>query len=235
MGALVFVCLMFGCAILGVVFIGSWRMADVLEWFIARNHLAGYLVHGAKHQKWVLFQNNEMLVCFARGAVERACRIAVSRGIDSFKWCCGYRPEIFKFYFLVVMDSLKLVKKSQEWILLVFKLAWVEVVAEISKLVTETLLNGALKTFTRYSVKDENIDVVWVPGSFEIAVVAARLGKSKKYDAILCIGAVVRGDTTHYDAVSNSAASGILSASLSSAVPCVFGVLTTEDLGQAMD
>ncbi|KAK1379451.1 6,7-dimethyl-8-ribityllumazine synthase [Heracleum sosnowskyi] len=109
------------------------------------------------------------------------------------------------------------------------------VVARFNEIVTRPLLNGALETFTRYSVKDEDIDVVWVPGSFEIGVVAARLGKSKKYDAILCIGAVVRGDTTHYDAVSNSAASGILSASLSSGVPCIFGVLTTENMDQAMN
>lgn len=109
------------------------------------------------------------------------------------------------------------------------------VVARFNEIVTRPLLNGALETFSRYSVKDEDIDVVWVPGSFEIGVVAERLGKSKKYDAILCIGAVVRGDTTHYDAVSNSAASGILSASLSSGVPCIFGVLTTENMDQAMN
>ncbi|KAL1806258.1 hypothetical protein ACET3Z_029326 [Daucus carota] len=109
------------------------------------------------------------------------------------------------------------------------------VVARFNEIVTRPLLNGALETFSRYSVKDEDIDVVWVPGSFEIGVVAERLGKSKKYDAILCIGAVVRGDTTHYDAVSNSAASGILSASLNSGVPCIFGVLTTENMDQAMN
>ncbi|XP_020975601.1 6,7-dimethyl-8-ribityllumazine synthase, chloroplastic isoform X3 [Arachis ipaensis] len=77
--------------------------------------------------------------------------------------------------------------------------------------------------------------VVWVPGSFEIGVVAARLGKSGKYHAVVCIGAVVRGDTTHYDAVANSAASGVLSAGLNSGVPCIFGVLTCEDMDQALN
>ncbi|PSS35768.1 6,7-dimethyl-8-ribityllumazine synthase, partial [Actinidia chinensis var. chinensis] len=90
------------------------------------------------------------------------------------------------------------------------------VVARFNEIVTRPLLEGALDTFKKYSVKEEDIDVVWVPGSFEIAGVAERLGKSRKYQAILCIGAVIRGDTTHYDAVANSAASGVLSAGLNS-------------------
>ncbi|KAL1328358.1 hypothetical protein HN51_038231 [Arachis hypogaea] len=109
------------------------------------------------------------------------------------------------------------------------------VVARFNEIVTKPLLEGALGTFKNYSVKDEDIDVVWVPGSFEIGVVAARLGKSGKYHAVVCIGAVVRGDTTHYDAVANSAASGVLSASLNSGVPCIFGVLTCEDMDQALN
>ncbi|XP_015582298.1 6,7-dimethyl-8-ribityllumazine synthase, chloroplastic isoform X2 [Ricinus communis] len=102
------------------------------------------------------------------------------------------------------------------------------VVARFNEIVTKKLLEGALETFERYSV-------VWVPGSFEIGVVAERLGKSRKYHAILCIGAVVRGDTTHYDAVANSAASGVLSAGLNSGVPCIFGVLTCDDMDQALN
>ncbi|OVA18988.1 hypothetical protein BVC80_1223g11 [Macleaya cordata] len=109
------------------------------------------------------------------------------------------------------------------------------VVARFNEVVTRLLLDGALDTFKRYSVKEEDIDVVWVPGSFEIPVVAERLGKLGKYQAIICIGAVVRGDTTHYDAVANSAASGVLSASLNSGVPCVFGVLTCDDMDQALN
>ncbi|KAK2647350.1 hypothetical protein Ddye_014839 [Dipteronia dyeriana] len=109
------------------------------------------------------------------------------------------------------------------------------VVARFNEIVTRPLLEGALETFNRYSVKEEDVDVVWVPGSFEIGVVADRLGKSRKYHAVICIGAVIRGDTTHYDAVANSAASGVLSASLNSGVPCIFGVLTCENMEQAMD
>uniref|UniRef100_A0A2N9I9M4 6,7-dimethyl-8-ribityllumazine synthase n=1 Tax=Fagus sylvatica TaxID=28930 RepID=A0A2N9I9M4_FAGSY len=109
------------------------------------------------------------------------------------------------------------------------------VVARFNEIITKPLLEGALATFKNYSVPEEDIDVVWVPGSFEIGVVAERLGKSQKYHAILCIGAVIRGDTSHYDAVANSAASGVLSAGLNSGVPCIFGVLTCDDMEQALN
>lgn len=109
------------------------------------------------------------------------------------------------------------------------------VVARFNEIITKPLLEGALDTFKRYSVREEDVDVVWVPGSFEIGVVAEKLGKSRKYQAILCIGAVVRGDTTHYDAVANSAASGVLSAGLNSGVPCIFGVLTCDNMEQAIN
>lgn len=108
------------------------------------------------------------------------------------------------------------------------------VVARFNEIVTRPLLEGALDTFRRYSV-NEDIDVVWVPGSYELGIVAQKLGKSGKYHAIVCIGAVVRGDTTHYDAVANSAASGILSAGINSGVPCIFAVLTCDDMDQAIN
>ncbi|KAH1040602.1 hypothetical protein J1N35_042345 [Gossypium stocksii] len=110
-----------------------------------------------------------------------------------------------------------------------------KVVARFNEIVTRQLLEGALDTFRKYSVNEEDIDVVWVPGSFEIGIVAESLGKSRNYHAILCIGAVIRGDTTHYDAVANSVASGVLSAGLNSGVPCIFGVLTCEDMDQALN
>ncbi|XP_020572854.1 6,7-dimethyl-8-ribityllumazine synthase, chloroplastic-like [Phalaenopsis equestris] len=106
------------------------------------------------------------------------------------------------------------------------------VVARFNEIITNPLLEGALQTFKQYSVKEEDITVVKVPGSFEIPVVAQKLGKSGAYDAILCIGTVIRGDTTHYDAVANSAASGVLNAGLSSGVPCIFGVLTCDSMEQ---
>ncbi|CAN6844970.1 unnamed protein product [Brassica oleracea] len=109
------------------------------------------------------------------------------------------------------------------------------VVARFNEVVTKLLLEGAIETFKKYSVREEDIQVIWVPGSFEIGVVAQNLGKSGKFNAVLCIGAVIRGDTTHYDAVANSAASGVLSAGINSGVPCIFGVLTCEDMDQALN
>lgn len=109
------------------------------------------------------------------------------------------------------------------------------VVARFNDLITKNLLEGALNTFKSYSVREEDIDVVWVPGSFEIGVVAQQLGKSGKYQSILCIGAVIRGDTSHYDAVVNAATSGVLSAGINSGTPCIFGVLTCDTLEQAFN
>ncbi|KFK37226.1 hypothetical protein AALP_AA4G229900 [Arabis alpina] len=109
------------------------------------------------------------------------------------------------------------------------------VVARFNEVVTKLLLEGAIETFKKYSVREEDIEVIWVPGSFEIGIVAQNLGKSGKFNAVLCIGAVIRGDTTHYDAVANSAASGVLSAGINSGVPCIFGVLTCEDMDQALN
>ncbi|XP_055820073.1 6,7-dimethyl-8-ribityllumazine synthase, chloroplastic [Solanum dulcamara] len=109
------------------------------------------------------------------------------------------------------------------------------VVARFNDLITKKLLEGALNTFKSYSVREEDIDVVWVSGSFEIGVVAQQLAKSSKYQSILCIGAVIRGDTSHYDAVVNAATSGVLSAGLNSGTPCIFGVLTCDTLEQAFN
>ncbi|KAJ8539667.1 hypothetical protein K7X08_013919 [Anisodus acutangulus] len=106
------------------------------------------------------------------------------------------------------------------------------VVARFNDLITKKLLEGALDTFRNYSVREEDIDV---PGCFEIGVVAQHLGKSQKYQAILCIGAVIRGDTSHYDAVVNAATSGVNSAGLNSGTPCIFGVLTCDTLEQAFN
>ncbi|KAJ0662695.1 putative 6,7-dimethyl-8-ribityllumazine synthase [Helianthus annuus] len=109
------------------------------------------------------------------------------------------------------------------------------VVARFNEIVTRPLMEGALDTFKKYSVSEEDIDVFWVPGTFEIGLLAQKLGQSGKYHGIVCIGAVIRGDTTHYDAVANTTASGVLSAGLNSGVPCIFGVLTCEDMDQALN
>eukprot|EP01018_Ginkgo_biloba_P010834 Gb_14839 [translate_table: standard] len=109
------------------------------------------------------------------------------------------------------------------------------VAARFNDIITKPLVEGALEAFIRHSVREEDIDVIWVPGSFEIPAVAQAVAKSGKYHAVLCIGAVVRGATSHYDAVANSAASGIVSAGLNSGVPCIFGVLTCDNMEQAID
>ncbi|KAJ7519872.1 hypothetical protein O6H91_20G059200 [Diphasiastrum complanatum] len=113
-------------------------------------------------------------------------------------------------------------------------LRFVVVAGRFNEVITKPLVAGALETFKRFAVKDEHIDVIWVPGSFEIPMTAQTLAKTGRYHAVVCIGAVIKGATTHYDAVANSAASGVMSASLNS-VPCIFGILTCENMEQAID
>jgi 6,7-dimethyl-8-ribityllumazine synthase len=109
------------------------------------------------------------------------------------------------------------------------------VVARFNDLVTKLLLEGALESFQRHGVGTDDIDVAWVPGSFELPLVSKAMAKSGKYDGVICIGAVVRGATTHYEAVVNGATGGILNATTDSGVPVVFGVLTCDTMEQALD
>lgn len=109
------------------------------------------------------------------------------------------------------------------------------VVARFNDLVTKLLLEGALEAFQRHGVSLSDVDVVWVPGSFELPVVAKGMAKSGVYGAVVCIGTVVRGATTHYDAVVSGATSGVLGAAIDTGVPVVFGVLTCDDMDQALD
>jgi len=109
------------------------------------------------------------------------------------------------------------------------------VVARFNDLITRPLLEGACETFTRYGVAGSDIEVVWVPGAFEIPLIAQQMAATSKYDAVLCIGAVIRGATTHYDSVAGAATNGTLNASLNTCVPCIFGVLTTDNMEQAFD
>lgn len=109
------------------------------------------------------------------------------------------------------------------------------VVAKFNSLITKPLLEGALETFASHGVASENVDVVWVPGSFELPVFAKSMAKTGRYAGVVCIGAVIRGATTHYDAVVSAATSGLLHAGLDTGVPVVFGVLTTDNLEQALD
>lgn len=108
-------------------------------------------------------------------------------------------------------------------------------VARFNELVTRKLLDGALEALRTNDVTDADVDVVWVPGAFELPLVARRLALSGVYDAIVCLGAVIRGETAHVEHVARQAAAGIREAAASSGVPVSFGVLTTETLEQALD
>ena len=109
------------------------------------------------------------------------------------------------------------------------------VVARFNELVTRPLLNAAIGTLTRYGVVDDDINVVWVPGAFELPVIAKSLAKTSRFDAIVCLGAVIRGETGHYDMVAGNAARGISQVGVDTGVPTIFGVLTTENMDQALN
>jgi 6,7-dimethyl-8-ribityllumazine synthase len=109
------------------------------------------------------------------------------------------------------------------------------VVSRFNDFITGRLLEGALDCFARHGGKTENITVVRVPGSFEIPITAARLAKTGKYDAVVCLGAVIRGATPHFDLVAAEAAKGVAQAGFSSGVPVIFGILTTDTIEQAVE
>ena len=107
--------------------------------------------------------------------------------------------------------------------------------ARFNEVVTRQLMLGALETLDRYGVNDDDISIAWVPGSFELPVVAKVFAESGKYDAIICLGAVIRGETDHYNMVANQSASGIASVGRETGIPTIFGVLTTENMDQAIN
>ena len=108
------------------------------------------------------------------------------------------------------------------------------VVARFNELVTSKLLSGAMDALVRHGVRASDIDVAWTPGAFEIPLIAKRLAQTGKYAGVICLGAVIRGETPHFDYVASNAAGGIASVSLQTDVPMGFGILTTEDLDQAL-
>ena len=108
------------------------------------------------------------------------------------------------------------------------------VAARFNAFIVEPLTTGALDAFARHGVAAERVDIVRVPGSFEIPLVAQKLAKSGKYAAVVCLGCIIRGDTDHYDHVAGGATNGILNAGLNSGVPVIFGVLTCDTLEQAI-
>ena len=108
------------------------------------------------------------------------------------------------------------------------------VAARFNEIIVNKLLGGAVDGLVRAGVDEDNITAAWVPGAFEIPVTASKMAKSGKYDAIICVGAVIRGDTTHYDYVCNEVSKGVATVGLETGVPVLFGVITTENIEQAI-
>lgn len=109
------------------------------------------------------------------------------------------------------------------------------VVGRFNEFITSKLLSGAIDGLKRHGVDEQNIDVAWVPGAFEIPIVAKTMAQSDKYDAVIALGTVIRGATSHFDYVCNEVAKGVSQAALSSNVPVIFGVLTTDTIEQAIE
>ncbi len=109
------------------------------------------------------------------------------------------------------------------------------VAARFNEFITAKLLGGAMDGLLRHGVKEEDIHVAWVPGAFEIPLIASKMAKSKKYDAVICLGAVIRGSTSHYDYVCSEVSKGIAAVSLECGIPVMFGVLTTDNIEQAIE
>ena len=109
------------------------------------------------------------------------------------------------------------------------------VAARFNEFITAKLLSGAMDGLLRHGVNEDDVHVAWVPGAFEIPLIASKMAKSGKYDAVICLGAVIRGSTSHYDYVCNEVSKGIAAASFETGIPVLFGVLTTENIEQAIE
>ena len=109
------------------------------------------------------------------------------------------------------------------------------IVSRFNEFITSKLLGGALDSLDRHGVDEEDIDVAWVPGSFEIPIAAQKMASGGKYDAIVCLGAVIRGATSHFDYVAAEVSKGVASVGLKAGIPVIFGVLTTDTIEQAIE
>lgn len=125
--------------------------------------------------------------------------------------------------------------KTYEGKLLAAGLKFGIVVSRFNEFITAKLLSGAMDALVRHGAEDANIEVAWVPGSFEIPLAAQQMAKSGKYDAVICLGALIRGSTPHFDYLASEAAKGIAQVGLSTGVPTIFGVITTENIEQAIE
>ena len=109
------------------------------------------------------------------------------------------------------------------------------VASRFNEIIVKKLLDGAVDGLVRHGVKDDNITAVWVPGAFEIPVIADKLASSGKYDAVIAVGAVIRGATSHYDSVCNEVSKGVAQVGLKNGIPVLFGIITTENIEQAIE
>lgn len=109
------------------------------------------------------------------------------------------------------------------------------VAARFNELIVSKLVSGAIDGLKRHNVAEEDMTLAWVPGAFEIPIIAKKLAESKKYDAVICLGAVIRGATSHYDYVCSEVSKGIAHVSLETGIPVLFGVLTTDSIEQAIE
>lgn len=109
------------------------------------------------------------------------------------------------------------------------------VVSMFNEFISSQLLKGAVDTLIKHGTREEDITIVWTPGSFEVPILAKKMASAKKYDAIICLGAVIRGETPHFDFIAAEAAKGIAKVAMDSNIPCVFGIITTDNLEQAID
>ncbi len=107
--------------------------------------------------------------------------------------------------------------------------------SRFNEFISQRLVDGAIDTLERHGADSKAADVVWAPGSFELPVVAQKMAKSKKYDAVLCLGAILKGATPHFDYVANEASKGVSKVSLDTGVPCIFGIITADTLEQAIE
>jgi len=112
---------------------------------------------------------------------------------------------------------------------------YVLLVSRFNEFISNKLVDGAIDCLIRHGADEKNISIVWVPGAFEIPVTAAKLAKSDKNHAVICLGAVIRGDTPHFDLVANEAAKGIAQVSISTGKPVVFGIITADSIEQAIE
>ena len=109
------------------------------------------------------------------------------------------------------------------------------VISRFNEFISQKLLEGALDTLTRHGVDEKNVVVVWTPGAFEIPIAAQSMANSKKYDAVICLGAIIRGKTPHFDYIASEVAKGVARISLDSGIPCIFGIITADTLEQAIE